>query len=111
MKDRQIDEQLPKPASSADLNHLFEAVSSLEHVTTNELVNNVPNISQVPLSLTRSISVDVNLRESFQRIKIARNVQDMIYMEDLQDAVGPLMRALIIRERSIRFFFTFKLFK
>lgn len=40
-----------------------------------------------------------NLREEFQRIKIAGDLQDMSHIEDLEEVVGPLLRAMVIREK------------
>lgn len=41
----------------------------------------------------------LSLGETFQRIKIAGDFQDMSHIEDLEDAVGPLLRAMVIREK------------
>ncbi|CAF4182503.1 unnamed protein product, partial [Didymodactylos carnosus] len=42
-------------------------------------------------------------REAFQRIKIAGDFHDMSHIEDLGDSVGPLLRALVIREKYMIF--------
>ncbi|CAF0754118.1 unnamed protein product [Rotaria sp. Silwood1] len=44
-----------------------------------------------------------SLREVFQRIKIAGDFEDMSHIEDLEDAVGPLLRAMVIREKYMIF--------
>ncbi|CAF3574892.1 unnamed protein product [Rotaria sordida] len=44
-----------------------------------------------------------SIREAFQRIKIAGDFDDMSHIEDLEDAVGPLLRALVIREKYMIF--------
>jgi hypothetical protein len=50
--------------------------------------------------LTSALSNDkASLTETFQRIKIAGDVNDMSHIEDLEESVGPLLRALIIREK------------
>ena len=52
-------------------------------------------------SIARALMKDKSaLREEFQRIKIAGDFQDMSHIEDLEDAVGPLLRAMVIREKS-----------
>ena len=50
--------------------------------------------------LTSALSQDkTSLNETFQRIKIAGDFQDLSHIEDLEESVGPLLRALIIREK------------
>ncbi|CAF0860039.1 unnamed protein product [Didymodactylos carnosus] len=41
--------------------------------------------------------------ETFQRITIAGDFHDMSHIEDLDEAVGPLLRALVIREKYMIF--------
>ncbi|CAF2480562.1 unnamed protein product [Rotaria sp. Silwood2] len=50
-----------------------------------------------------SIYDKASLREVFQRIKIAGDFEDMSHIEDLEDAVGPLLRAMVIREKYMIF--------
>ena len=51
-------------------------------------------------SVLRPFSNDKStMKEAFQRIKIAGDLQDMSHIEDLEDAVGPLLRAMVIREK------------
>lgn len=55
--------------------------------------------------LTSALSNDrTSLREQFQRIKISGDVHDTSHIEDLEDAVGPLLRALVIREKYFLLF-------
>jgi hypothetical protein len=50
--------------------------------------------------LSRALSHDkTSLNEAFQRIKISGNLNDMSHIEDLEESVGPLIRALVIREK------------
>ncbi|CAF3381575.1 unnamed protein product [Rotaria socialis] len=54
--------------------------------------------------LTSSLSHDkTSLNEAFQRIKIAGDFHDMSHIEDLEDSVAPLLRALVIREKYMFF--------
>ena len=46
-----------------------------------------------------SLHEKLSLGETFQRIKIAGDFHDMSHVEDLEDAVGPLLRAMVIREK------------
>ena len=56
-----------------------------------------------PAPMLRPFSTDkTSLKEAFQRIKIAGDFQDMSHIEDLEDAVGPLLRAMVIREKLDR---------
>lgn len=58
--------------------------------------------SSAPQSFPRkSIYDKASLREAFQRIKIAGDFDDTSHIEDLEDAVGPLLRAMVIREKYI----------
>lgn len=52
-------------------------------------------------STRTSIYDKSSLREAFQRIKIAGDFLDMSHIEDLEDAVGPLLRAMVIREKYV----------
>jgi hypothetical protein len=50
--------------------------------------------------LTSALSHDkISLTESFQRIKIAGDPHDMSHIEDLEEVVGPILRALVTREK------------
>lgn len=50
--------------------------------------------------LSSALSHDkTSLSEAFQRIKISGDVHDMSHIEDLEECVAPLLRALIIREK------------
>lgn len=77
-----------------DPQHIFEAIQSCQH-------------SERPLDFKiqtsffhNALSSDTkSLAEAFQRIKIAGNLSDMSYIEDLEESVGPLLRALVIREK------------
>ena len=40
-----------------------------------------------------------SLNETFQRIKIAGDFHDLSHIEDLEESIGPLLRALVIREK------------
>jgi hypothetical protein len=54
--------------------------------------------------LSRALSQDkTSLNEAFQRIKISGNLNDMSHIEDLEESVGPLIRALVIREKYMAF--------
>jgi hypothetical protein len=79
-----------------ETDNFFQAVNSPEKVNQS---NNLFEYNQQQSLLTRSLSSDKSsLRESFQRIKIAGDLHDMSHIEDLDDAVSPLLRALVIRE-------------
>ena len=53
--------------------------------------------------MLRPFSTDkASLKEAFQRIKIAGDFNDMSHIEDLEEAVGPLLRAMVIREKFDR---------
>lgn len=57
-----------------------------------------------PAATLRPLSMDkTSVKEAFQRIKIAGDFQDMSHIEDLEDAVGPLLRAMVIREKYMIF--------
>ncbi len=76
-------------------------------VITPEQINKQFGYEQQPSYLTSALSNDkTSLTETFQRIKIAGDFQDMSHIEDLEESVGPLLRALVIREKyQLNFFF------
>lgn len=50
--------------------------------------------------LSSSLSQErASSNEVFQRIKIAGDFNDLSHVEDLEDSVAPLLRALVIREK------------
>jgi len=71
-------------------------------VITPEKIDQQFGYEQQPSYLTSALSNDkTSLTETFQRIKIAGDFQDMSHIEDLEESVGPLLRALVIREKYI----------
>jgi len=96
-QDRLTDQHATTTQSDSE-NNSFEALSQEKSYPTtaaDELLNN-----KQQQSITRSSVYDQSsVREAFQRIKIAGDFQDMSHIEDLEDAVGPLLRAMVIREK------------
>lgn len=77
---------------------LFQALSPEKlHPTIqfNETPEYLPQHSIPKTALHEKLSIG----ETFQRIKIAGDFEDMSHIEDLEDAVGPLLRAMVIREK------------
>ena len=77
-----------------DSQHIFESIQSHQH-------SERPFEFKIQQSFFHNaLSSDTkSLTEAFQRIKIAGNLGDMSYIEDLEESVGPLLRALVIREK------------
>ena len=90
--DRNTDTEQHVDAITSHIDDLFQAV----HVPSEAY----PTREQPSLLSRSSSAYRTNEPESFQRIKIAGDIEDMLNIEDLQDVVSPLLRALIIRERS-----------
>ena len=98
-QDQNTAQELTDPATD-DTDFLFQAILSPEQTGGNSQSNEFFQSKAQKSIFNRSLSSDrTSAREVFQRIKIAGNVHDMTHMEDLQDAVSPLIRALIIREK------------
>lgn len=78
--------------------NLFQAISP-EQIHSCSHIHDATEFTQ-PAATLRPFSMDKSsLKEAFQRIKIAGDFQDMSHIEDLEDAVGPLLRAMVIREK------------
>ncbi len=96
-QDRNTD-QLGSTVPLNSENNLFQGLSPEQSYATPE-PNDLSEYNQQQ-SLSRPTIPDTsNVREAFQRIKIAGDFQDMSHIEDLEDAVGPLLRAMVIREK------------
>jgi hypothetical protein len=100
-QDRNTDQHGPTVPICSE-NNLFQALSPEQSYPTTR-----PNES-VEYNQQHSIPGPIlhdkpPLREAFQRIKIAGDFQDMSHIEDLEDAVGPLLRAMVIREKYMVF--------
>ncbi|CAM4860969.1 unnamed protein product [Rotaria socialis] len=103
-QDRNHDQtSIPESADSA--NNLFQGVFEKESYPTIETIEiDEPLESTSRQNLPRASIYDKSsLREAFQRIKIAGDFDDMSHIEDLEDAVGPLLRAMVIREKYMIF--------
>jgi hypothetical protein len=96
-QDRNTDQHsITVPTASG--NNLFQVHSPEQSYVTSR--TNEPFEGQQQKSTPLSSSYDkANYREAFQRIKIAGDFNDMSHIEDLEDAVGPLLRAMVIREK------------
>ncbi len=96
-QDRNTD-QLGSTVPAISENNLFQSLNSDQSYpiprSNESLECNQQESFSIPLIRDKS-----NLREAFQRIKIAGDCQDMSHIEDLEDAVGPLLRAMVIREK------------
>ena len=100
-QDRNTDQQSATIPSSTE-QKLFQALSPEQSQATSR-VNEACEYNQ-QASLPRAPMNDKSsVREAFQRIKIAGDLQDMSHIEDLEDAVGPLLRAMVIREKWAEF--------
>lgn len=93
-------EQHAANVPSANDSHLFQALSPEKPYATPGM--HEPFDSHHTPSVPRSSMHEKStLREAFQRIKIAGDFHDMSHIEDLEDAVGPLLRAMVIREKCV----------
>ena len=102
-QDQNTDRHLTTDVPSIDPTSIFQPVVSPERTHS---ANPPFELHQQQSFLTNSLSIDrTSLRESFQRIKISGNVNDVSHIEDLEDAVAPLLRALVIREKYFIFIF------
>ena len=81
--------------AAADAN-LFQALSPEQSYPTIQ-TSETPEYHQQHSK--SSFHEKLSLGEAFQRIKIAGDFHDMSHIEDLEDAVGPLLRAMVIREK------------
>ncbi|CAF0820113.1 unnamed protein product [Rotaria sp. Silwood1] len=100
--DRNNDQE-PITKLSVDLENAFQAIRTPECIASTNQINIPSEYNQQVSFLTRSLSHDTtSLREAFQRIKISGE-SEMPYIEDLDDSVTPLLRALIIREKYMFF--------
>lgn len=80
--------------------NLFQALSPEQSFTCSHV--HEPSEFLQQSTVLRPFSNDKSsLKEAFQRIKIAGDFQDMSHIEDLEDAVGPLLRAMVIREKCV----------
>jgi hypothetical protein len=96
-QDRNSDQQSSTIPSSTE-QKLFQALSP-EQCQSAGRINESCEYNQQESIPRASMSDKSSVRESFQRIKIAGDLQDMSHIEDLEDAVGPLLRAMVIREK------------
>ncbi|CAF0916390.1 unnamed protein product [Adineta steineri] len=100
-QDRNTDQHATTVPSATE-NILFQALSPEKSYPTTGLNESLDSNQQQ--SATRpSIYDKSSLDEAFQRIKIAGDFTDMSHIEDLEDAVGPLLRAMVIREKYMIF--------
>ena len=91
-------EQHATTATATSENNLFQGLSP-DQAYAGSRTNDAFE-SQHQKSIPLSASYDKTIyREAFQRIKIAGDFLDMSHIEDLEDAVGPLLRAMVIREK------------
>jgi hypothetical protein len=79
-------------------NSLFQGLSP-EQSYPAPLPNELSEYNQQKSLSRPTVPDQSDVREAFQRIKIAGDFQDMSHIEDLEDAVGPLLRAMVIREK------------
>lgn len=96
-QDRNIEQHGPTVPEDVE-NNLFQGLSPEKAYPTPRSNESFDYNQQqsVPGSIKHDKS---SAREAFQRIKIAGDVEDMSHIEDLEDAVGPLLRAMVIREK------------
>jgi hypothetical protein len=79
--------------------------NSFQPVQTPERTNRSFGLNEQQSFLTSALSHDkTSLSEAFQRIKIAGDFQDLSHIEDLEESVAPLIRALVIREKYDLYF-------
>ncbi len=79
--------------------------NSFQPTHTPERTSQTFGYNQEKSFLTSALSHDkTSLSEVFQRIKIAGDFQDLSHIEDLEESVAPLMRALVIREKYYLYF-------
>ncbi|CAF1202772.1 unnamed protein product [Rotaria sordida] len=86
-----------------DFENSFQSISTSESIDPINQINKSFEYYRQESFLTSSLSHDkTSLREVFQRIKISGDSY-MPYIEDLEDSVAPLLRALVIREKYMFF--------
>jgi len=93
-KHRDIDQQQTDKILN-DSENLFQPVHSPENQIKQTFEYNQP-VSFLTTALSRD---GTGLQETFQRIKIAGDIHDIFHIEDLDESVTPLLRALVIREK------------
>ncbi|CAF2539815.1 unnamed protein product [Rotaria sp. Silwood2] len=99
----QNNDQENKAEVPDDMENSFQGIVTPEHIASTNLSNKPFEYHQQESFLTRSLSNDkTSLSEVFQRIKISGD-SHMPYIEDLEDSVTPLLRALVIREKYMFF--------
>ena len=96
-QDRNTDQQNNTTPSNSEQKQ-FQALSP-EQCHSSGRVNESREGNQQDSIPRASMNDKSSVREAFQRIKIAGDLQDMSHIEDLEDAVGPLLRAMVIREK------------
>ncbi len=99
-QDRNADQNGTATPANSEVN-LFQALGPEQSYPTMPFSESVEFTAQHSLPRP-SIHEKSSLGESFQRIKIAGDFNDMSHIEDLEDAVGPLLRAMVIREKYIQ---------
>ncbi len=99
-QDRNADQSGTATPANSETN-LFQALGPEQSYPTMPFSESVEFTAQHSLPRP-SIHEKSSLGESFQRIKIAGDFNDMSHIEDLEDAVGPLLRAMVIREKYIQ---------
>lgn len=83
-----------EPEITVDLQNAFQPVDSARESHESSGFDHQKSTLSHTLSLERA-----SLNETFQRIKIAGDVRDLSHIEDLEESIGPLLRALVIREK------------
>ncbi|CAF1205886.1 unnamed protein product [Adineta steineri] len=102
-KDEHTDQQYPN-LIEGDADDLFQPVIIPERTHLKTDTSDSFSYKSQQSFLSGALGDDrTSLRETFQRIKIAGGVQDMSHIEDLDDSVSPLLRALVIREKYMSF--------
>lgn len=88
-QDRNTEPELPE-----NFEHAFQSVDSARQSHESS------GFDQQKSALGHGLSHDRTcLNEVFQRIKIAGDFHDLSHIEDLEESIGPLLRALVIREK------------
>ena len=83
-----------EPEVVVDLQHAFQSVDSPRQSHESAGFDHQKSVLSHTLSHDR-----ISLNETFQRIKIAGEFKDLSHIEDLEESIGPLLRALVIREK------------
>ena len=100
-QDRNTDQQASTIPAEVEQS-IFQAPSPEKPFACSH-AHDAAEFSQQPAPMLRPFSTDkASLKEAFQRIKIAGDFNDMSHIEDLEEAVGPLLRAMVIREKFDR---------